>query len=115
MEVNRFDKSSGLWKHGNFKIDKFSTFHGCKINFLILDGWPQFFAEEIDYKKRDVTKCLGYLCEMLKTFNSTTNYTYHMNTRTMTEDRQFETRFPEMRHDLLLRAVALNENLMSDK
>lgn len=64
VEVNRFDKSTGRWQHGSFKIDKNSDFHGCRINFMFNAGLPHFNADKIDDKNKAITKCLR-VCERL--------------------------------------------------
>lgn len=66
-EVNRYEKLSGRWKHGNFKMDKFANFNGCRIKFLIPPDPPEMFVERFDQQGMEVTvsKCSGYMCAIL--------------------------------------------------
>lgn len=66
VEVNSFNKLSRRWEHNRFKIDKFSNFNGCQINFLIQKGMPEFNASGIDHKNKAITECMGYVCTILK-------------------------------------------------
>lgn len=75
VEVNKFDKSLARWRHGNFKIDKFTTFHGCQINFLFVGGMPEFTPDEIDHEIKAITKCHGYACALVEDLSSSLNYT----------------------------------------
>lgn len=79
VEVNRFDTSTGMWRHGNIKIDKFSNFYGCQLNFLILNGAPEFNAEKIDNTTKTINQCSGYVCAIMRDLSAVLNYTYHMN------------------------------------
>lgn len=79
VEVNRFDKLSKKWQHKRFKINKFSNFHGCRIDFAIPTGMPGFVAMKFDNRSETITECMGYICAMLRDFSSMLNYTYHMD------------------------------------
>lgn len=70
VEVNRFDKSLLQWQHSTFSIEKFSNLHGCKINFLIEGGLPDFWPIEIDHENKAITKCRGYTCAIVRDFSS---------------------------------------------
>lgn len=52
VEVNTYFKSSRLWKHKNFWVEKFSNFYGCNQNFVFFAGMPEFVPTEIDYEKK---------------------------------------------------------------
>lgn len=79
VEVNSFDKDTGRWLHGTFKVDKVSNFRGCQLNFVVFKDWPFYLPLEIDNEKRDVTKCAGIFCGVLRDFSSALNFTYHTN------------------------------------
>lgn len=87
VEVNNFNKLSKKWQHDRYKIDKFSNFNGCRINFLFQAGLPEFDAVEIDYKKKEITKCSGYVCAILKDLKNHLNYTYHMDVLTVFQEK----------------------------
>lgn len=59
VAVNSFNKSSGQWQHGNFKIDRFYNFYGCQINFLFEGGLPKFRLIEVDHKNKAIRNALG--------------------------------------------------------
>lgn len=78
-EVNRFEKSTQSWQHGNFIIEKFNNLNGCKINFLIEGGMPEFHDTEIDTIAETITECVGYVCALVRDASKSLNYTYHMD------------------------------------
>lgn len=111
MEVNKFDKSSGRWQHGNFVIDKFSNFQGCQINFLIKKGWLEFHSVKIDRQNKVITRCLGFVCAIVKDFSSALNYTYHMNMA----QGQGKTLFPYSDSDVVLQSGSINDRTSADR
>lgn len=80
IEVNRFDKSSKRWQHENFKIEKFSHFHGCRLGFMINSRMPEFYHTKVDQKRKSIVGCIGYHCGIVINFGKALNYTIQMNT-----------------------------------
>lgn len=105
-EINRFDKSQGRWQHEVFSIEKFSAFHGCRINFLFDGGMPDFAPIEIDYKNKTITKCRGYTCAIIRDFSSHLNFTYHMNI--WVEHNNPQMLFPDIPYGLFVETISLS-------
>lgn len=90
VEVNQLDKSTGKWQHGNFKLEKFSNFYGCKLDFLTMITFPEFSVDE-NVSTTDIpTKCMGYLCAMLRDLSPNLNYTYEIIKRTYADQSDLE-------------------------
>lgn len=109
IEVNRFDKTSERWQNKDFKIDKFTTFFGCRINFLFKGGMPEFASIAIDYENKAISDCQGYICNIVKDFSLPLNYTYHMNMHNSTHPL-----WPEIPTDVYIRESTLNLKFVAD-
>lgn len=79
IEVNRFSKLTLRWQLESFILDKFSNFHGCRINFTVQGGYPEFTIIKIDNATKIITECEEYVGDITRDFSSVLNYTYHMN------------------------------------
>lgn len=74
IEVIRFDQLTKRWQHKNFRIDKFSNFHGCPlVSMVSVDEEPYAIKSKVQGEK-----CSGIACSALRDFSSALNYTNQM-------------------------------------
>lgn len=75
VEVNSFNRFTGKWNSSSFEIDKFTNFHGCRLEFHVSYEKPYFYYEIVNGS----VNVYGYHFDMIHSLAPTLNFTPRFN------------------------------------